>query len=420
MNRFKTCLAVLALPALLAPSSAFAGFSESFACPPYSSGDPLPGYGQPSPPWPANMTWQTTNSSGAGLGRIFAGGTSGIVVMSDPGTGLGTGTPDETYISGLSYFTTSSKVTFAFDIKAPMTSNFTSFDWWTLNVYTDSGYCLLSWNGYRHTPTVINGIHYNAISLTTPNGFFPDLIIANNDQIHIRTDIDFGIKALQYSFDGTRPPQHPSPPAGIGSILIGQTGVPLYAGYDDVFNGVSDLLLGTKIDKIEIISRGLTTSSGAVEGPIPQQEHLYMNNFTLDDITPQTPPIAGRTPPSGNLLISAGTLYRLGYQSYITLSALAVTESPSALFHYMWDLNNDGIFETNIANSSNSECVLDYGYATATDGLNLDVGTHTIRLMVTDSLGEADTVYTTLQIAPDPATLSLLALGGLALLRRRK
>ena len=81
---------------------------------------------------------------------------------------------------------------------------------------------------------------------------------------------------------------------------------------------------------------------------------------------------------------------------------------------YSWDLDNDGSYET----AGDSTTVLSYSYLTS---LGLDVGgPYDISLEVWDDLGLSDRDYTQLTITPEPATLGLLLIGGLTLLRRRR
>ncbi len=82
----------------------------------------------------------------------------------------------------------------------------------------------------------------------------------------------------------------------------------------------------------------------------------------------------------------------------------------------MWDLDNDGTFETDAG--PDVSFGVDYAYLMGL-GLGPSVNPYVIGLYVEDSMGLSNTAASTLTIVPEPATLSLLALGGLTLLRRR-
>ncbi len=82
---------------------------------------------------------------------------------------------------------------------------------------------------------------------------------------------------------------------------------------------------------------------------------------------------------------------------------------------YLWDLDDDGAYETDAGGQA--LCVLSYAELTSL-GLGAG-GTYDISLKLTDTTGLFDTAYSQLTITPEPATLALLLLGGLALLHRR-
>lgn len=91
---------------------------------------------------------------------------------------------------------------------------------------------------------------------------------------------------------------------------------------------------------------------------------------------------------------------------------------------YMWDFDNDGIFDTNSASSAlslSSSQLASYGLGT---------GTHTVGLKVTDRWGSEHTTETSFSITapastvPEPASLAIFGLGAIGLvggaIRRRQ
>ncbi len=79
-----------------------------------------------------------------------------------------------------------------------------------------------------------------------------------------------------------------------------------------------------------------------------------------------------------------------------------------------WDIDNDGHY----GEVFGEQPTLTYQYL---QSRGLGLGTHTIGLQAYDPFrDDGDTAATTLTIVPEPATMSLLALGALAMLRRRR
>ncbi len=80
-----------------------------------------------------------------------------------------------------------------------------------------------------------------------------------------------------------------------------------------------------------------------------------------------------------------------------------------SLVAYDWDLDGDGQYD------DAQGVTTTHDYAGFSAGSQLDVG-----LQVTDSYGLTDADFMTLTFVPEPATLALLALGGLTLIPRRR
>ncbi len=100
---------------------------------------------------------------------------------------------------------------------------------------------------------------------------------------------------------------------------------------------------------------------------------------------------------------------------------LDARQSSSFAWWYLWDLDNDGDFETNAGMLDEGQpiCKVSYQYLESL-GLGPAEDPYPIRLKVMDLDGRYDITYSTLRIIPEPATLSVLVLGGLLVLRRRR
>ncbi len=118
-----------------------------------------------------------------------------------------------------------------------------------------------------------------------------------------------------------------------------------------------------------------------------------------------TPPVA-----------EADGLYSVWVGDPLILNASSSTDAEGNIVSYMWDLDDDGIFETDAGDQP--FFVVDYEDV---QNLGLAVGgMYDIHLQVTDNIGLTDTDSSSLRVTPEPATLSLLTLGGLAMIRRRR
>jgi len=83
----------------------------------------------------------------------------------------------------------------------------------------------------------------------------------------------------------------------------------------------------------------------------------------------------------------------------LTLDASGSTDADDDIVSYMWDLDDDGIFETD----ASGEAILDVNYAYLQSLGLLVNNTYNIYLQVTDSEGQSDTNDTALTILPKPA-----------------
>jgi hypothetical protein len=95
----------------------------------------------------------------------------------------------------------------------------------------------------------------------------------------------------------------------------------------------------------------------------------------------------------------------------ITLDASGSSDSDNgmALLSFEWDLNGDGVFE--IGSSSDPALVTNFQA----------IGDWLVYARITDPAGAVSvSAPLSLRIVPEPATLTLLTLGGLAILRRRR
>ena len=100
----------------------------------------------------------------------------------------------------------------------------------------------------------------------------------------------------------------------------------------------------------------------------------------------------------------------------LILNASLTEKGDYRIASYVWDIDDDGVFETDAGDQP--FLMVNYGDL---EGLGLAVGgIYDIHLLVTDSTGMTDTDSSSLRVVPEPATLALLALGGLAVLRRRR
>jgi hypothetical protein len=134
----------------------------------------------------------------------------------------------------------------------------------------------------------------------------------------------------------------------------------------------------------------------------------YFDNFLVMHVEADPEPV----PP----VAEAVGPYTLWVGDPLILSATGSTPGDWPLASYMWDLDDDGIFETDAGNQQ--FLIVDYNVI---ESLGLAVGgVYDIHLKVTDTMGVSDTDSSVLRIVPEPATMSLLALGGIGLIHRKR
>ncbi len=100
----------------------------------------------------------------------------------------------------------------------------------------------------------------------------------------------------------------------------------------------------------------------------------------------------------------------------IVLDASASVDPDNDLASYMWDLDDDGVFETDAG--GDSVYVVSNEWL---ESLGLGIGgPYDIHVKVTDDWGLSDTDRSILTIVPEPASLSLLTLVGWVLIYRKR
>ncbi len=123
--------------------------------------------------------------------------------------------------------------------------------------------------------------------------------------------------------------------------------------------------------------------------PVYQEGSVNVNGARLTIVhEPATPPVADADGP-----------YSIYVGDVLTLDASGSTDADDDIVSYMWDLDDNGSFETD----AGSQEVFDVNY-TYLESLGLLVdNTYTIHLKVTDSESQSDTSDSTLTIVPKPA-----------------
>ena len=150
-------------------------------------------------------------------------------------------------------------------------------------------------------------------------------------------------------------------------------------------------------------------------------EDGYSNNYVaIGPGSNVTPPYPDYVAALNLTLASVPVAHAGGPYSFYAGESIVLDASNSAdvdndIASYLWDLNDDGTFETDAGEQA--AYFADYAYL---QSLGLGVGTsHDIHVQVTDRWGLSDTAKSTLTILPEPASISLLAVGALLALGRR-
>ena len=152
-----------------------------------------------------------------------------------------------------------------------------------------------------------------------------------------------------------------------------------------------------------------------------QQQYLLLalvaSMIIISPASAQVSPVADAGGPYGIGLGEA--LFLDGTGSY----DLDATEFGDFISEAEWDLDGDGIYDYSFLNhtATTQLTLMVPAIDLAGFGLGQSVGeTFQVTLRVTDSLGLSDTDYAMVEVIPEPATLGLLLLGGLVILRPKR
>ena len=124
---------------------------------------------------------------------------------------------------------------------------------------------------------------------------------------------------------------------------------------------------------------------------IEENTWQYLDNVNLTSYIPEPPSFPPIADPNGPYTVFVG--------NPLTLDGSGSTDPDDDIVSYLWDLDDDGIYETD----AGTEAILTVNYAYL-ESINLLIDhTYTIHLKVTDSEGQSDIAETTLTILPKPA-----------------
>lgn len=112
---------------------------------------------------------------------------------------------------------------------------------------------------------------------------------------------------------------------------------------------------------------------------------VYIDNLTVEIVESTSPPVADADGP-----------YTIFVGDGLTLDASGSTDADGDIVSYMWDLDDDGIFETDAG--AQGVVTLEYSYL---ESIGLGAGnTYNISVLVTDSEGQSETAGSALTILP--------------------
>ena len=113
----------------------------------------------------------------------------------------------------------------------------------------------------------------------------------------------------------------------------------------------------------------------------------------------------------GNPVPLSGGPYSVGSGGNVALAGTLGAGSYGNITQWLWNLDNDGLFD----DASGQNPTVSYDYLVNTLGLPADGVARPISVQVTNDVGLSSTAAGTLSITPEPATMTLLGMGGLVL-----
>ncbi len=148
--------------------------------------------------------------------------------------------------------------------------------------------------------------------------------------------------------------------------------------------------LGDTIPDGEIITATLSVGTHTITLTVTDNDGLTDSDIVTVTVEPRP-----SFPPDAN----ANGPYTIQIDDTLTLDASGSTDNDNDIVSYMWDLDDNGSFETDAGNQE----IFDVNYAYLQSlGLLVD-NTYNIHLKVTDSKNQSDTASSALTIIPTPA-----------------